>query len=96
MAENGPTLSIPVKQTKICDNCGGNGYIRIDTVDGPNQVKQCWVCESQGELKKYVKKTLIILFTSFILTTGCSKVEWGDFEWDPAKAAARITFGQVK
>jgi hypothetical protein len=42
------------------------------------------------------KKTLIILFTSFILTTGCSKVEWGDFEWDPAKAAVRITFGQVK
>ena len=56
MAENGPTLSIPVKQTKICDNCGGNGYIRIDTVDGPNQVKQCWVCESQGELKKYVQQ----------------------------------------
>ena len=56
MAENGPTLSIPIKQTKICNNCGGNGYIRIDTVDGPNQVKQCWVCESQGELKKYVQK----------------------------------------
>ena len=56
MAENGPTLSIPVKQTKICDNCGGNGYIRIDTVDGPNQVKQCWVCEAEGELKKYVQK----------------------------------------
>ena len=34
MAENGPTLSTPVKQTKICDNCKGNGYIRIDTVDG--------------------------------------------------------------
>ena len=56
MAENGPTLSIPVKQTKICDNCGGNGYIRIDTVDGPNQVKQCWVCESEEELKKNVQK----------------------------------------
>ena len=52
MAENGPTLSTPAKQTKICNNCGGNGYIRIDTVDGPNQVKQCWVCESEGELKK--------------------------------------------
>ena len=58
MAENGPTLSIPVKQTKICDNCGGNGYIRIDTVDGPNQVKQCWVCESEGELKKHVQKNV--------------------------------------
>ena len=55
MAENGPTLSIPIKQTKICNNCGGNGYIKIDTVDGPNQIKQCWVCESEGELKKYVQ-----------------------------------------
>ena len=55
MAENGPTLSIPIKHTKICDNCKGNGYIRIDTVDGPNQIKQCWVCESEGELKKYVQ-----------------------------------------
>ena len=58
MAENGPTLSIPIKQTKICDNCKGNGYIRIDTVDGPNQVKQCWVCESEGELKKYVQEDI--------------------------------------
>ena len=56
MAENGTTLSLPVRQTKICDNCKGNGYIRIDTVDGPNQVKQCWVCESEGELKKHVQK----------------------------------------
>ena len=56
MAENGPISSTPAKQTKICNNCGGNGYIRIDTVDGPNQVKQCWVCESEGELKKYVQK----------------------------------------
>ncbi len=39
---------------------------------------------------------LIVLFTIFILTASCSKVEWGDFEWDPAKAAASITFGQVK
>ena len=58
MAENGATLSTPVKQTKICDNCKGNGYIRIDTVDGPNQIKQCWVCESEGELKKHVQKNV--------------------------------------
>ena len=37
------SMKIPMKQTKICDNCNGNGYIRIDTVDGPKQVKQCWV-----------------------------------------------------
>ena len=55
MAENGPTLSIPVKQTKICNNCGGNGYIRIDTIHGKDQIKQCWVCGSEGEIKKYVQ-----------------------------------------
>ena len=58
MAENGPISSTPAKQTKICNNCGGNGYIRIDTVDGPKQVKQCWVCESEGELKKHVQKNV--------------------------------------
>tara|TARA_B100000424_G_scaffold191155_1_gene148911 strand:- start:482 stop:616 length:135 start_codon:yes stop_codon:yes gene_type:complete len=42
------------------------------------------------------KKTLIILFTIFILTTGCSKLERGDLEWDPKNAMFRITFGQVK
>jgi hypothetical protein len=42
------------------------------------------------------KGTLIILFTSFILTTGCSKVDWGDWNWDPKNAMVRITFGQVK
>ena len=42
------------------------------------------------------KGTLIILFTSFILTTGCSKVDWGDLNWDPKNAVVRITFGQVK
>ena len=58
MAENGPISSTPAKQTKICNNCGGNGYIRIDTVDGPKQVKQCWVCESEGEL--YVDESEIV------------------------------------
>ena len=50
--------------------------------------------ETHDELRQ--QKNDSALFTSFILTTGCSKVKWGDFEWDPAKAAARITFGQVK
>ena len=56
MAENGPISSTPTKHTSICPRCKGNGYVRIDTVDGPDQVKQCWVCGSEGELKKYVQK----------------------------------------
>ena len=56
MAENGPISSTPTKHTSICPRCKGNGYVRIDTVDGHDQVKQCWVCGSEGELKKYVQK----------------------------------------
>ena len=56
MAENGPISSTPTKHTSICPRCKGNGYVRIDTVDGPDQVKQCWVCGSEGELKNYVQK----------------------------------------
>ncbi len=47
------TTPMPVKQ--ICDNCKGNGYIRIDTIHGKDQIKQCWVCDSKGEIKKYVQ-----------------------------------------
>ena len=35
---------------EICNNCKGNGYITIQ-VDGKDETKQCWVCESQGEIK---------------------------------------------
>ena len=48
------TAPMPIKQ--ICDNCKGNGYIRIDTIHGKDQIKQCWVCDSKGEIKKYVQE----------------------------------------
>ena len=35
----------------ICDNCNGNGHINIVDATGKIQVKQCWICESQGEIK---------------------------------------------
>ena len=35
----------------ICDNCSGNGHINIVDTAGNTQVKQCWICESQGEIK---------------------------------------------
>ena len=45
----------PVKHTKICDNCHGNGYLNVIDNDGLKEVKQCWVCESEGEIKNYAQ-----------------------------------------
>jgi len=35
----------------ICDNCNGNGYINITNGKSVTEPKQCWICESQGEIK---------------------------------------------
>jgi hypothetical protein len=48
-------LPEPMRVPHICENCKGNGYIRIDTIHGKDQIKQCWVCDSKGEIKKYVQ-----------------------------------------
>ena len=52
-------LIVPIKHNKICDNCHGNGYLNVVDNEGLTQVKQCWICQSQGELtydKKDIKK----------------------------------------
>lgn len=36
---------------EICSLCSGNGYITME-VEGRNETKQCWLCESTGE-KEY-------------------------------------------
>ena len=46
-------LKPPLKHRKICDNCRGNGYVTVIDNQGLTQVKQCWVCESEGEIKNY-------------------------------------------
>ena len=46
-------LMIPIKYSKPCDNCHGNGYLNVVDNEGLTQVKQCWVCESEGEIKNY-------------------------------------------
>ena len=46
-------LIVPQKQTKTCDNCNGNGYLNVVDHQSLTQVKQCWVCESNGEIKNY-------------------------------------------
>ena len=39
---------------EICSLCQGNGYIKL-RINTENQIKQCWVCDSKGEIKKYVQ-----------------------------------------
>ena len=46
-------LIAPHKHTKICDNCHGNGYITVIDNHNKTNVHQCWVCESNGEIKNY-------------------------------------------
>ena len=41
--------SMSYKET--CSLCKGNGYITI-VVEGKDEIKQCWLCESKGE-KEY-------------------------------------------
>ena len=41
----------PMVYKEICNLCKGNGYITI-VVEGKNEIKQCWLCESKGE-KEY-------------------------------------------
>ena len=43
----------PVKRTKICQNCRGNGYITVIDNHNKTNVHQCWVCESEGDIKNY-------------------------------------------
>ena len=35
---------------EICSLCDGNGYITV-VVKEKDEIKQCWLCESQGEKK---------------------------------------------
>ena len=35
----------------ICDNCKGNGHINITDSKGVTEAKQCWICNSEGEIK---------------------------------------------
>ena len=37
----------------ICHNCKGNGFIKIQDPEDPNEINvhQCWQCESTGEIK---------------------------------------------
>ena len=50
---------------KICDNCHGNGYVRVALGDTSidfrdnSQVHQCWDCNSEGEFYETIDNDLI-------------------------------------
>ena len=46
-------LKAPIKHSKICDNCRGNGYVTVIDHQDQTNVHQCWVCKSEGEIKNY-------------------------------------------
>ena len=35
----------------ICPNCKGNGYEQVTNNKGKTNIHQCWMCESEGEVK---------------------------------------------
>ena len=35
----------------ICQNCKGNGYEKVKDNKGKTNIHQCWMCESNGEIK---------------------------------------------
>jgi len=39
---------------------------------------------------------ILVMIIVVLTLTNCSKVEWGDWEYDPRSAIARITFGVSK
>jgi len=43
-------LIVPTKQTRTCDNCHGNGFLNVVDNQNLTQVKQCWICNSEGEI----------------------------------------------
>ena len=46
----------------ICDNCNGNGHINITDNKGVTEPKQCWMCNSEGEIKyeeDFINKLII-------------------------------------
>ena len=58
---------VPIKHKKICDNCHGNGYLNVVDNQNQKQLKQCWVCESEGETKNYAQAEVDTFIWDFYL-----------------------------
>ena len=76
-------LKVNNLRKKICDNCKGNGFIRI-ALD-KSQVHQCWVCDSEGEV--YEERTDLIDDNPF--SNKLHQVEFDSF--DPATSLFKWT-----
>ena len=48
--KRGVDLEYIMPYKAICDNCKGNGYIYVTDTKGTTEPKQCWTCESEGEI----------------------------------------------
>ena len=35
----------------ICEYCSGNGYEKVTNNKGETNTHQCWICNSEGEIK---------------------------------------------
>ena len=46
-------LKAPLKHSKICDNCRGNGYITVIDKENKTNLHQFCTCESEGEIRNY-------------------------------------------
>ena len=55
----------------ICPNCKGNGYVKLpQQMPNKEQVAQCMVCNSNGEMMKI---KLILSMLMLMAFTGCSE-----------------------
>ena len=76
---------------KICDNCHGNGYVRIAVGNTSIDLEITVRCTNVGyvtQREKYMKKGLILLMIVIFLTS-CTKLEFDGF--DPATSIFKWT-----
>ena len=48
--KKGVDLEYIMSYKAICNNCKGNGYTYVTDTKGTTKPKQCWMCESTGEI----------------------------------------------
>ena len=58
-------LKAPLKHSKICDNCRGNGYITVIDKENKTNVHQCWTCESEVEIMNYDQAEVVEFIYNF-------------------------------
>ena len=70
----------------ICDTCKGNGYIYVTNTKGTTESKQCWMCESEGEISWSQAQVDDFIYNTYYrkrLHWVCSPYEWEFFGHQP-------------